>query len=195
MTDPSVQTADRVLRRHGIRYVVVGGQAIALSAATATRDVDVLVTTSDYRTALRRLEGDTELTLAWNGGAVCRFGVRGTPASPLDIVDAGSFAGTKTAEEFFEFLVEEESTEVDGIRYVNPEAVWYTRLLTKRWRTYAEKIVTNVLDGLSPGLLSRVEAIAGRFGTDAILRERIAYVRGELAAQGRGSTGRDAPPR
>lgn len=183
MTDPSVESADGVLRRHGIRYVVVGGQAIALNAATATRDVDVLVTTADYRSALKRLEADDALNLAWNGGAVCRFGIRGTTGPPIDIVDAGTFSGTRTAEEFFDFLVRERSTEVDGIRYVHPEAVWYTRLLTKRWRAYAEKIVTNVIDGLSPELLTGVEAIARRFGTLSVLRERIAYVRDELVRQ------------
>ncbi len=183
MTEPSVGAADRILRRHGIRYVVVGGQAIAQSAATATRDVDVMVTTADYRAALARLGADTELTQAWDGGAVTRFGIRGAGGTPLDVVDAGVFAGTRTADEFFDFLVHEESTEADGIRYVSAAAVWYTRLLTKRWRVYAEKIVTNVLDGVSPERLDQVEAIARRFGTDAVLRPRIEYVREALRQQ------------
>jgi hypothetical protein len=180
MTDPAVETVDRILRRHDIRYVIVGGQAIAQEAATATRDVDVMVTTADYHGAVARLAEDGELTLAWEGGAVTRFGIKDLRGAPLDIVDAGVFAGKKTGEEFFDFLVQEESSETDGIRYVSPEAVWYTRLLTKRWKAYAEKIVTNVIDGLPAEGLRQVEAIAEKFGTDATIGDRIAYVRAEL---------------
>jgi predicted nucleotidyltransferase/(2Fe-2S) ferredoxin len=180
MSEPSVEAADAVLRKHGIRYAVVGGQAIARNAATATRDVDVLVTTADYRTAVDRLREDDELTLAWEGGPVTRFGIAALRGVPLDVVDAGFFAGTKTGEEFFDFLVHEQATEADGILFVSPEAVWYMRLMTKRWRTYAEKIVTNVLDGLTADRLQQVEEIARRFGTEETIRERIAYVREEL---------------
>jgi hypothetical protein len=180
MTDPAVETVDRILRRHDIRYVIVGGQAIAQQAATATRDVDVMVTTADYQGAVARLAEDDELTLAWEGGAVTRFGIKDLRGAPLDVVDAGVFAGKKTGQEFFDFLVQEESSETDGIRYVSPEAVWYTRLLTKRWKAYAEKIVTNVIDGLPADRLRQVEAIAEKFGTDTTIGERIAYVRDEL---------------
>jgi hypothetical protein len=180
VTDPAVEAADRILRRHGIRYVIVGGQAIARTAATATRDVDVMVTTSDYRGAVARLAEDEELTKAWDGGAVTRFGIRAVRGAPLDVVDAGVFAGKKSAEEFFDFLFDEQSAEADGIRYVSPEVVWYTRLLTKRWKAYAEKIVTNVIDGVAASRLEKVEAIARRFGTEGTINERIGYVLEEL---------------
>jgi len=187
-----VGAVDRVLRRHDIRYVVVGGQAVARSAATATVDVDVMVTTADYRDAIARLEQDPELTKAWDGGAVCRFGLRSRPGIPLDVVDAGAFAGLRPGAEFFSFLEGEESTEVEGIRYASPAAVWYTRLMTKRWRAYAEKIVTNVVDGLGVAVLARVEAIGRRFGTESALRPRLQYVQEELDARSLGPSERDA---
>ncbi len=180
MTEPAVAAADRILRRHGIRFAVVGGQAVARSAATSTQDVDVMVTTVAYREAVDRLKGDPELTTAFEAGPVTRFGLRDLRGVPLDVIDAGVFSGTRTGAEFFDFLLGEQSTEVDGIVYVSPEAVWYTRLLTKRWRAYAEKIVTNVVDGVAADRLLGVEAIARRFGTEATIRERIAYVREEL---------------
>ena len=180
MTEPAVAAADRILRRHGIRFAVVGGQAVARSAATSTQDVDVMVTTVAYREAVDRLKGDPELTTAFEAGPVTRFGLRDLRGVPLDVIDAGVFSGRRTGAEFFDFLLGEQSTEVDGIVYVSPEAVWYTRLLTKRWRAYAEKIVTNVIDGVAADRLRGVEAIARRFGTEATIRERIAYVREEL---------------
>ncbi len=180
MKDPAVEAADEILRRHGIGYVIVGGKAVALEAATATRDVDVMVTTTDYRDAVRRLSGDAGLTLAWEADQVTRFGIVSHQGIPLDVVDSGAFSGKKTGQEFFDYLVEEASSETEGVRYASPEAVWYTRLLTKRWRAYAEKILTNVIDGLSADRLEGVEAIARRFGTEATIRGRMDYVREEL---------------
>jgi len=180
VTEPTVAAADEILRKHGIRYVVVGGQAIAREAATATRDVDVMVTTADYRKAVEQLAKDPSLTLAWEGGPVTRFGIVAQRGTPLDVVDAGEFSGTKSAQEFLEFLVHEHSVHVEGIRYLSADAVWYTRLLTKRWKAYAEKIVTNIIDGLSPDHLDRVAEIAREFGTESVLQERLDYVREEL---------------
>jgi hypothetical protein len=181
MTEPEVAAADEIFRRRHVRFVVIGGQAIAQKAATATRDVDVMVATADYRRTLAELRGEKELAFDWEDGKLARFRLLGIGGVPLDIIDAVTFSGQRTGEEFFRFLLDEASEDSDGVRYASPELVWYTRLLTKRWRTYAEKIVTNVLDGLSAGRLAQVEAIARRFGTEKILAERIAYVRGELA--------------
>lgn len=180
MIDPTVDAASAILRKHGIRFAIVGGQAVALSAATATRDVDVMVTTDDYQNAVARLGTDEALTLGVEGGAVTRFGIVALHGAPLDLIDAGFFAGNKTGGEFFEFLLREQSTPIDGVLFASPEVVWYTRLMTKRWRSYAEKIVTNVIDGLPAGLLAKVEEIARRFGTEATLKERVDYVRQEL---------------
>ena len=184
MTDPAVEAASAILRKHGIRFAIVGGQAVALDAATATRDVDVMVTTDDYRAAHDRLARDDALTLGIEGGAVTRFGIKSLRGVPLDLIDAGFFAGNKTGGEFFDFLMRLHSTEVGGVVYASPEMVWYTRLLTKRWRSYAEKIVTNVIDGLPPDHLEKVVEIARHFGTEATVRERIAYVREELRRPG-----------
>ncbi len=180
LTDPAVARADEILRRHAIRYVVVGGQAIARSAATATRDVDIMVTTSDYRNTVDRLAKDDALTFAFESGPVARFGIQSLRGIPLDVIDAGIFAGRRPGTEFFDFLTREESTSSNGIAYASPAMVWYSRLLTKRWRAYAEKIVTNVIDGIEPTMLMRVQTIARRFGTDKTIAERIAYVQDEL---------------
>ena len=180
MTERAVAVSVEILRRHGLRHVVVGGQAIAQDAATATRDVDVMVATDDYAGAVRALGGDPALTLAMEGGAVTRFGIRALDGAPLDLIDAGVFSGKKSGREFFDFLFAEASHEADGVRYASAEAVWYTRLMTRRWRAYAEKIVTNILDGIEVDRLARVDAIARRFGTESAIAERLAYVRNEL---------------
>ncbi len=181
MTEPEIEKVDAILRAQGIRYVVVGGQAVARRAATTTRDVDVMVATADYHDTVTRLRNDPDLVFDWENDQVARFRVRSVGGVPLDIINPVTFSGGKTGEEFFGFLTREASFEADGISYATPEAVWYTRLLTKRWKAYAEKIVTNVIDGLPPDRLRGVEEIGRRFGNETLLKPRVAYVREELA--------------
>jgi hypothetical protein len=181
MTEPEVEAADAILRRQGIRFVVVGGQAIAQKAATTTHDVDVMVATLDFGKTVERFRGEKDLTFDWSDDQIARFRIRSVGGVPLDVINAAAFAGNKSGAEFFRYLTQDGSIEDDGVAYATPEVVWYTRLLTKRWKAYAEKIVTNVIDGVSSGRLNKVEEIARRFGNEATLQERIAYVREELA--------------
>lgn len=181
MTEPEVVATDAIFRRQGVPYVVIGGQAIAQKAATTTHDVDVMVATADFGKTVSRLRGDHDLTFDWEDDRLARFRIRSLGGVPLDIINASTFSGAKSGEEFFGFLAQQASSESDGIRYAAPEAVWYTRLLTKRWKAYAEKIVTNVIDGLPSARLQEVEEIARRFGNEGLIQERVAYVRGELA--------------
>jgi hypothetical protein len=177
LTDDEVRFADEILRRLEIRYVIVGGQAVARTAATATRDIDVMVATDDYARTVALLRKETGLAFDWDDGKLCRFRILERGGVPLDVINGSAFAGKRAGTDFYRFLTEEASNTADGIAYATPEAVWYTRLLTKRWQAYAEKIVTNMIDGVSPDRLTEVEAIGRRFGTEETLAERVAYVR------------------
>jgi hypothetical protein len=181
MIEPEVKATDAILRRQGIRYVVVGGQAVAREAATTTHDVDVMVATDDYAATVDKLRTEADLVFDWGNDQLARFRIRSEGGVPLDVINAATFSGRKSGGEFFAFLIEAGSSETDGVAYATPETVWYTRLMTKRWRAYAEKIVTNVIDGVGVERLRKVEEIARRFGTEATVRARIEYVREELA--------------
>jgi hypothetical protein len=181
MTEPEVGAADAILKRQGILFVVVGGQAIAQEAATTTHDVDVMVATSDFGKTIARLRMEKDLTFDWEDNQIARFRIRSVGGVPLDVINASTFSGNQSGEAFFRFLTEDGSTVSDGVAYATPEVVWYTRLLTKRWKSYAEKIVTNVIDGIGAAHLRKVEEVARRFGTEATIQERLAYVREELA--------------
>lgn len=177
LTDDEVRFADEILRRLGIRYVIVGGQAVARTSATTTRDIDVMVATEDYARTVDLLRTATGLAFDWDDGKLCRFRILARGGVPLDVINGAAFAGKRVGTDFYRFLTEEASSTAEGITYATPEAVWYTRLLTKRWQAYAEKIVTNMIDGISPDRLAAVEAIGRRFGTEGTLAERVAYVR------------------
>lgn len=181
MTESSVALADVILRNHGIGYVVVGGQAVARTVRTGTLDVDVMVTTSDFESALSRLLKDPRIRLRGLREGVALLSIESARGAPLDLLDAAPFAGVRSGEEFFREMIEHECTEVEGIRYASTPLVWYTRLLTSRWKVYAEKILVNIADGADPGLLRRAEQISDRFGTRAEIEPRLEYVRHELA--------------
>ncbi|MCI4348795.1 MAG: hypothetical protein L3J93_01050 [Thermoplasmata archaeon] len=196
MTEHYVEVADAILRDHGIHYVVVGGQAVARTVQTGTSDVDVMVTTADFDATVAVLLKDKRIRLRGLREGVALFAIESAQGVGFDLLDAAPFGGTRTGEEFFRFLIDEESTETDRIRYSSTALVWYTRMHASRWRVYAEKILVNILDGADPKELERVEAIARRFGCEEALRPRIAYVREEL----RGRSGDQpseaaAPPR
>lgn len=179
MTDPEIATAAAILGKHKIRFVVIGGQAVGKDV-TATEDVDVMVTTADYAETVPELRHDADLTFEWEEGGVTRFKMVPAGDIRLDVLDAHEFSGRRSGDEFFEFLVNTESSERDGILWASPAAVWYTRPMIRRWKAYAERILFNILGGVGAGRLQRVEEIARRFGTQDVMRERIAYVRAEL---------------
>jgi hypothetical protein len=181
VTEPGVAAADSILRRLGIRFVVIGGQAVAQAAATATHDVDVMVATDDFGKTVKLLRSEKDLAFDWESDQLARFRILSLGGVPLDVINSATFSGGKPGEDFFRYLAQEGSSGTDGVAYASPEAVWYTRLMTKRWKSYAEKIVTNVIDGVASGRLGKVEEIARRFGTDATIQTRLAYVRAELA--------------
>jgi hypothetical protein len=181
LIDPAVAAADRILRRHGIRYVVVGGQAVARRVDTGTLDVDVMVTTADYASAVRTLRKDTELAFRDEQDGVAFFSLRNLEGTGFDLLDARPFAGARPGDTFFDFLVTEGSTEEGGVRFATTPVVWYTRLLATHWKVYAEKIVTNIGHGAPPAAhLRKVRQIAQRFGTEKIVQPRIEYVREEM---------------
>lgn len=179
MTEPEILVADAILRSHDVRYVVVGGQAIG-KQFTMTQDVDVMVTTSDYDRVLPRLKEDTRLRLEWEDDEVTRFRMSAVNDVPLDVINAKTFSGSQSSASFLDFLIERHSTVSEDIRYASPSAVWYTRLLVPQWRAYSEKILRNIVGGLSPGRLAGALEIGEHFGTAEILRERINYLRSEL---------------
>jgi hypothetical protein len=179
MTEPEVEAADAILRRHEVQYVVVGGQAIGKSIR-ATGDVDVMVTATDYADTIAALQSDEDLEFRWEDQGVARFAMRLVGGEFLDVLNASKFTGSREGRKFFIFLIEEESTQRDGIRYATPAAVWYTRLMIPRWRHYSDKILQDLLGGVGAGRMRRVVEIAHRFGTEETLRKRVAYVRAEM---------------
>jgi hypothetical protein len=180
MMGRGVEVANLILSGHGIAFIVVGGQAVARTVDTGTSDVDVMVTTADFPRTVEKLLKDPRIRLRGMREGVALFSIESARGVGLDVLDAAPFAGQRSGEAFYRFLEQRESHEDGGIRYASTALVWYTRMLTSRWKVYAEKILVNILDGADPRLLERAEAIGREFGTTAELAPRAAYVRQQL---------------
>lgn len=183
MTDPAVRTVAALLRDHGIDYVVVGGQAVARTVPTGTMDVDIMVTTADFEETVAKLLKDPRTRLRGMREGLALLALESASGAALDVLDAAPFAGPHGGAEFYRYLVEQESSLLDGIRYATTPIVWYTRLLASRWKVYVEKILVNIGDGADPELLSKTEKIAAVFGTQAEVEPRLRYLREELRSR------------
>ena len=118
MIEAGVAAAAAILRRHGIPYVVIGGQAIARSAATTTRDVDVMVATGDFARTVKVLREEPGLAFDWETRETARFRILSLGGVPLDVINGSAFAGNRSGEEFFRYLADEGSSEVDGVAFL-----------------------------------------------------------------------------
>lgn len=187
MTDRFVASASQVLRRHGVRFVVVGGRALARSFPAATDDVDVMVAASEYSTAVQRLKTDRRLRFESVSSDVSRFWLSpgdGQPF-PTDVLDTTSFSGRRPGSAFFEYLVGGGSFEEDGVLYARPATVVYTRLMSPRWASvYVKKLATDVGNGMSIADLNESAIVARQFGVPARIEERLSHVFAEIRRRG-----------
>lgn len=138
-----------------------------------------MVTTSRYVETVERLRGDPRLEFRTDSDGVAQFYVRPLGGMGLDVLDAASFSGTSPGAAFYDFLVDEASSETQGVRFASLEAVWYTRLMVRRWQVYADKILADVVANANLGRVNEVRKIARRFGTEEKLAPRIEYLREE----------------
>lgn len=153
----------RLLARYGIRYLIVGGQAIAREIPTATQDIDALVLVPDLDAAVEILSKDSAVkhidsaVSGMAGGAVRLGGAY----IDFDLLDPTAYSGKESGRVFFSYAARRASP--DG--YATPPVVWYMRLVAGDIGIYGSKIATDIRNGAPVGWLDDVRRIARRFGT------------------------------
>lgn len=177
MTVPGLNEIAGELKRLKIRYVVVGGGAVAQQHSIATEDLDIIVATGDYDVALSALQASPLVTWAEQSPtmATVRFRLTGG-IFELDVIDAALFAGRLDQDEFIRFLKAEASTTVGGIRFASIPAVWYMRLTNPQWEPYVDKVARDIEFGVPRSYLDDTLRIGVRFGRDREIRARIRLV-------------------
>jgi hypothetical protein len=164
----------RLLSRHEIRFVIVGGQAVAREVPTATEDIDALILVEDLQaTAAELAEDPTVKFIDSPSSGMARGQVRvGGAYVDFDLLDPSSYSGRRPGPEFFSY-VHRRSTE----HYAPPPVVWYMRLVVGDRGVYGSKIATDIRNGAPTTWLEEARRIARRFGTLAEVEPGIAFVR------------------
>lgn len=198
MNRPQVYQVARWLDSLGIRYIVVGGSAIERIAAVGTKDVDVLIAISDWGTIDQVLEHRREAApLEPMSGSIRGTVVHlGTERLDVEFLSGEPFAGSRSGDDFLRYVRQHRSVLDEGVRYANPDVVWYMRLSTDDWQQYVEKIRLDVRSGVPLRTLESVVKIGDYFGRGERMLERTSFVRRTLALYSKPSDSpspRDSP--
>jgi hypothetical protein len=173
------------LRRNGIEYIVVGGQAIAEEIPVTTQDLDVMVALRNFDRAVDRLRREPIFGSEDRKSWIARWQVAGGGAVPvktdLDLLNGQPYCGTMAPDDFFDYIREHWTVTGRLGLTARPPVVWYTRLLAVGfWGGYALKVVRDVRAGAPRAWFDGVREIAARTGTATTIAERIAYVEDTL---------------
>jgi hypothetical protein len=167
----------------GVPFIVVGGSAIERVVPVATKDVDVLISTSDWPTVDLALESraDAAPLDPMTGNIRGTILTLGRGRIDLEFISGGPFSGQFPQDSFSQYVREHESVVHDGIRYATPAVVFYMRLNSPDdWRLYVSSIERDLRAGVPKKTLDLAAEIADRFGVGPAVRERISSLRGMM---------------
>lgn len=171
-----------------VPFVIVGGSAIEQLVSAGTKDVDVLIAVGDWEKLDKALENTREASpLEPYTGTIrgTRLGL-GTELLDLEFLSSEPFAGTRTADEFLDYIRTYRSNKFGMLRYATPAAVWYMRLsIEDSWEQYVSKIRREIVAGIPESTFDDVSTIADHFGVSDRIRERVAFARKTLGLYGR----------
>lgn len=173
------------LRRNGIEYIVVGGQAIAEEIPVTTQDLDVMVALRNFDRAVDQLRREPIFGSEERKSWIARWQVAGGGETPvktdLDLLNGQPYCGTMAPDAFFDYIRDRWTVKGRLGLTARPPVVWYTRLLAVGfWGGYALKVVRDVRAGAPRTWFDGVREIAARTGTTKTIAERIAYVEDTL---------------
>jgi hypothetical protein len=193
LTAPGLAEIVAELDRLGIRYVVVGGGAVAAQYSVGTQDVDILVAAEEYQPSLSKLDESPQVKWVEKSPGMATVLFHGTGGDlELDVIDTTMYSGDREPDAFVRFVRSHASVAIRGVRFATVPAVWYMRLLVPDWQIYLTKVQADLAFGVPPKFLDEAAAIADRFGCGDVIRERVGSVRAEVADEVRRELRREA---
>ena len=168
----------------GVRFIVVGGSAIVLHYEAGTLDIDVLILVGDWKpVADALLKSPLATPLTPDEGQLRGTQVRLGGIEPIDLefLSAEPFSGTRSPDEFVEYVRTYRSEKVGDVRYASPAVVWYIRLsIEGLWDQYVSRIRRDIVAGVPEATFDVVVEIADHFGVGEKMRERVTFARKTL---------------
>ncbi|HEV2165823.1 MAG TPA: hypothetical protein VGS23_02415 [Thermoplasmata archaeon] len=188
MNRAHVKAFSGILKRQGIRFVIVGGAAVAQVYPSETRDVDVLLLAHEYRKGVDVLDHDpsiASMTREDNEMSGGHF-VVGHALIRFDILNPEAFSGSRSGDEFFEYVLRSGSRKTAEGPVAKVAVVWYMRLVLEgdAWLVQVQKIMRDLRAGAPWSLQKEVRRIAKRFGMLARLEDRLVLVKQEAERAG-----------
>ena len=188
MNRTHVSAFAKLLRERAVRYVVVGGAAVAEAYPSETVDVDVLLMAREYARAVDALDHDPSIVSMTREGGEMAGGhfVVGHSVVRFDLLNPEAFSGRRSGDDFFDYVARSGSRKTSGVAYAKVPVVWYMRLVIEgeAWMVQVQKILRDLRAGAPWGLTKDVDRIARRFGVQARLRDRMGLVRQEAQRAG-----------
>jgi hypothetical protein len=168
----------------GVRFIVIGEPAIVLHYEAGTLDIDVLILIGDWTpVADALLKSPLATPLTPDEGQLRGSQVRLGGIEPIDLefLSAEPFSGTRSPDEFVEYVRTYRSEKVGDVRYASPAVVWYIRLsIEGLWDQYVSRIRRDIVAGVPEATFDVVVEIADHFGVGEKMRERVTFARKTL---------------
>lgn len=169
----------KILARHRVGFILVGGAAVERFIPSSSRDVDALVLPREYARAVRELDHDPEVVSISKepGSLVSGHFIASGSLIRFDLLEPNAYSGDRTGEEFYQYVGHYRAVEQEGLTIAKPPVVWYMRLTIDDWRTYVPKILQDLQSGGDLRWLDEALDVANRFGRGPAVAERVAEVR------------------
>lgn len=176
------EVADWVRDQLQVPFVVVGGSAVERNVPVGTKDVDLLIAVGSWRRLDRALEGRRDATPLDTSTGTIRGTVVTVRSARVDVefISGEPFSGQKGADDFVEYVRNYRSNVSDGVRYADPEVVFYMRLSTDDWQAYAPSILRDLRAGVPRETLDETLKVAAHFGVREKITHRVTFVRKTL---------------
>lgn len=177
-----LKTVCEELQEMEVDYVIVGGSALVeRDKPIGTSDVDFAIAPEDFDEITEKLKENPRFqrTEKMDPMISVEFQVNGAWRT-VEFLNPKYFSGEKTPEEFIDYLKNYRSRKTSKGYVVDPEIVWYMRLVISDWEIYIQKILRDVRAGMDPTLLDKVLEVAEALGEKEKLEPRVKKTKEEI---------------
>ncbi len=183
--DRLLEEVCRELDEMGLDYLVVGGSALeAKGYEIGTEDIDFVITPKGFDEIDDELERSSRFRMIDKIKTMIETKFFFENAwRTVEFLDPGYFSGERSPDEFIDYVKRYRSDKEKVGYVVNPEVVFFMRLMVTDWEIYVQKIMRDIKAGLSIGLLEDVIKISENLGVREKIEPRVEKTKEIIDAQ------------
>ena len=183
--DRLLEEVCRELDEMGLDYLVVVGSALeAKGYEIGTEDIDFVITPKGFDEIDDELERSSRFRMIDKIKTMIETKFFFENAwRTVEFLDPGYFSGERSPDEFIDYVKRYRSDKEKVGYVVNPEVVFFMRLMVTDWEIYVQKILRDIKAGLSIGLLEDVIKISENLGVREKIEPRVEKTKEIIDAQ------------